>query len=72
MVVAARIAAPTVTKAAAEVRSDVSARISALAVGHGGALILALALLWWRENGMRRVPMMRRRRQRRAAAANPA
>jgi lipopolysaccharide export system permease protein len=45
---------------------------AALAVGHGGALILALALLWWRENGMRRVPMMRRRRQRRAAAANPA
>ena len=27
----------------------------ALGVGHGGVLVLALALLWWRENGMRRV-----------------
>ena len=52
-----------------------SGRVSlgaALAVGHGGALVLALGLLWWRENGMRRVPVMRRRRHRRAAAANTA
>jgi len=40
-----------------------------LVFGHGGAFVLALALLWWRENGMRRVPAFRRRRRRRAAAA---
>jgi lipopolysaccharide export system permease protein len=49
---------------------------AALAVGHGGALALGIALLWWRENGMRRSPIERRRRRRRrrpgAAAANAA
>ena len=38
---------------------------AALIVGHGGAFVLALALLWWRENGMRRSPIERRRRRRR-------
>ena len=33
---------------------------------HGGAFVLALALLWWREHGMRRVAVARRRRRRRA------
>jgi lipopolysaccharide export system permease protein len=45
-----------------------SGRVSlgaALAVGHGGVFLLALALLWWRENGMRRVAVVRRRRRRR-------
>jgi len=41
-----------------------------LVVGHGGAFVLALALLWWRENGMRRVAVARRRRRR--ATAQPA
>jgi lipopolysaccharide export system permease protein len=36
-----------------------------LVAGHGGAFVLALAVLWWRENGMRRVPAFRRRRRRR-------
>jgi lipopolysaccharide export system permease protein len=48
-----------------------SGRISvgvALGVGHGGVLVLSLALLWWRENGMRRVAVTRRRRRRRAVA----
>ena len=39
-----------------------------LVLGHGGAFVFALALLWWRENGMRRVWFVRRRRRRRAAA----
>jgi len=34
---------------------------------HGVAFALALALLWWRENGMRRVAAVRRRRRRRRA-----
>jgi lipopolysaccharide export system permease protein len=42
-----------------------------LFLGHGGAFVLALALLWWRENGMR-PPVVRRRRRRKAAAARPA
>lgn len=36
---------------------------------HGSAFVLALVLLWLRENGMRRVPAVRRRRRRRAVAA---
>jgi lipopolysaccharide export system permease protein len=43
-----------------------------LLLGHGGAFVLALALLWWRENGMRRVAVVRRRRRRRARPAQPA
>jgi lipopolysaccharide export system permease protein len=43
-----------------------------LAFGHGGAFVLALALLWWRENGMRRVAAVRRGRRRKMAAAQPA
>ena len=43
-----------------------------LVLGHGGAFVLALALLWWRENGMRRVAVVRRRRRRRAAPAQTA
>jgi lipopolysaccharide export system permease protein len=39
----------------------------ALLAGHGGVLVLALALLWWRENGMRRVAVTKRRRRRRRA-----
>src|SRR3982750_1224026 len=34
-----------------------------LVVGHGGAFVLALSLIWWRENGMRGVPSLRRRRR---------
>jgi lipopolysaccharide export system permease protein len=41
----------------------------ALITIHGGAFVLGLVLLWWRENGMRRVPAVRRRRRRRAIAA---
>ena len=37
----------------------------ALVAGHGGAFVLGLALLWWRENAMRRSPIERRRRRRR-------
>jgi len=40
-----------------------------LVVGHGGAFVLAIALLWWRENAMRRVPGFRRRRRRQVATA---
>ena len=40
-----------------------------LVAGHGGAFVFALALLWWRENAMRRVPGFRRRRRRQVAAA---
>jgi lipopolysaccharide export system permease protein len=43
-----------------------------LVFGHGGAFVLALVLLWWRENGMRRVPVVRRRRRRKASAAHAA
>ncbi|MEO5845862.1 MAG: LPS export ABC transporter permease LptF [Caldimonas sp.] len=42
---------------------------AALLVLHGGAFVLALALLWWRENGMRSSPIERRRRRRRRRAA---
>ncbi|HEV7576979.1 MAG TPA: LPS export ABC transporter permease LptF [Caldimonas sp.] len=52
-----------------------SGRVSlgaALVVGHGGAFVFALALLWWRENGMRRVAVSRRRRRRPVATANAA
>jgi len=52
-----------------------SGRISvgvALGVGHGGILVLALVLLWWRENGMRRVAVSRRRRRRARVAAHAA
>ena len=50
---------------------------AALVVAHGGVLLLSLAVLWWRENGMRSSPIERRRRRRRrrrhaAAAANAA
>ena len=38
---------------------------TALVAGHGGAFVLGIALLWWRENGMRRSPIERRRRRRR-------
>ena len=41
---------------------------SALLVGHGGAFLLALGVLWWRENGMRRVVPARRHRRRRLRA----
>ena len=44
----------------------------ALAVGHGGAFVLAIGLLWWRGNGMRRVAVVRRRRRRRIATPHPA
>jgi lipopolysaccharide export system permease protein len=44
----------------------------ALVVLHGGAFVLSLVLLWWRENGMRRVAPARRRRRRRAATPHPA
>jgi len=45
----------------------------ALACTHGGAFLLALAVLWWRENGMQRAGFVRRRRRRRrVAAAHPA
>ena len=40
-----------------------------LVVGHGGAFVLAIALLWWRENAMRRVPGFRRRRRRQVVTA---
>ncbi|HEY2189439.1 MAG TPA: LPS export ABC transporter permease LptF [Caldimonas sp.] len=43
-----------------------------LLFGHGGAFVLGLVLLWWRENGMRRVAVMRRRRRRKLAPAQPA
>ena len=47
---------------------------AALVVAHGGVLLLSLAVLWWRENGMGRAAVVRRRRRRRrrAAAAHPA
>ena len=47
---------------------------AALVVAHGGVFLLALAVLWWRENGMGRaaIARRRRRRRRRAAAAHPA
>jgi len=38
-----------------------------LVLGHGGAFVFALALLWWRENAMRRVPGFRRHRRRKVA-----
>jgi lipopolysaccharide export system permease protein len=44
----------------------------ALLAGHGSAFALAIALLWWRENGMRRVAVTRRRRRRALAAAGGA
>jgi lipopolysaccharide export system permease protein len=44
----------------------------ALGVGHGGILVLALVLLWWRENGMRRVAFTRRKRRRARVAAHAA
>lgn len=45
-----------------------------LVIGHGGAFVFALVLLWWRENGMQRVAAVRRRRRRRrkVVAAHPA
>jgi lipopolysaccharide export system permease protein len=43
-----------------------------LVLGHGGAFVLALGLLWWRENGMRRVAVVRRRRRRKVPVAHPA
>jgi lipopolysaccharide export system permease protein len=54
-----------------------SGRISlgaTLVIAHGGAFLLALAVLWWRENGMGRavVARRRRRRRRRVAAAHSA
>src|SRR5436190_17257714 len=42
---------------------------AALVVAHGGVFLLALAVLWWRENGMGRAVVVRRRRRRRRAAA---
>jgi len=50
---------------------------TALVATHGGAFALAIAVLWWRENGMRSSPIERRRRRRRrrrhaASAANAA
>jgi lipopolysaccharide export system permease protein len=49
---------------------------TALVVGHGGAFMFGLALVWWRENGMRRSPIerrrQRRRRRRHAAPVAPA
>ncbi|MEO8835769.1 MAG: LPS export ABC transporter permease LptF [Caldimonas sp.] len=45
---------------------------AALMSVHGSAFVLALVLLWWRENGMRRVAVRRRRRRRAVAAANAA
>lgn len=42
---------------------------AALVVGHGGALVIAIALLWWRENGIGGVGVPRRRRRSRPAAA---
>ena len=44
---------------------------AALIVGHGGAFVLALALLWWREHGPSRGVMARRRARRRPAPAAP-
>jgi lipopolysaccharide export system permease protein len=43
-----------------------------LLFGHGGVFILALTLLWWRENGMRRGAVVRRRRRRKVQPALPA
>jgi lipopolysaccharide export system permease protein len=42
---------------------------TALVAIHGSAFVMGLVLLWWRENGMRRVPAVRRRRRRRVVAA---
>jgi lipopolysaccharide export system permease protein len=42
---------------------------TALLAIHGSAFVFGLVLLWWRENGMRRVPAVRRRRRRRVVAA---
>ncbi len=42
---------------------------TALVAVHGSAFAMGLVLLWWRENGMRRVPAVRRRRRRRIVAA---
>jgi lipopolysaccharide export system permease protein len=44
----------------------------ALAGLHGTALAIAVLMLWWRENGMRRVAVTRRRRRRPVAAATSA
>ena len=44
----------------------------ALAALHGSAFALAMALIWWRENGMRRVPVVRRHRRRRVPAPTAA
>jgi lipopolysaccharide export system permease protein len=44
----------------------------ALLALHGSAFAIALAMIWWRENGMRRVAMTRRRGPRAAAAATAA
>jgi len=41
---------------------------TALLVAHGGAFAIAVGLIWWREQGARRLPMSRRRRRRRRAA----
>ena len=41
---------------------------AALLVAHGGAFVIAVGLIWWREQGARRLPMSRRRRRRRRAA----
>jgi lipopolysaccharide export system permease protein len=43
----------------------------ALLVTHGGALLIGISLLWWREHGASRVVMARRRVRRRPAAAAP-
>ena len=44
---------------------------AALLVTHGGAFVLGIGLLWWREHGTSRVAMARRRGRRRPATAAP-
>ncbi len=45
---------------------------AALAALHGTAFAIAVAMIWWRENGMRRVAVTRRRGRRTRAAATSA